>query len=153
MKIETIVTAVDLDDDLCMAVIKTGISLAERFGAEIHVIDAWPPLSDVGFPYAQRAAVKTIQQDEAARNARREELAEKLSLLEPRAITMVPVGETADAIAKYARAQDADLLVIGSHQKGLFERMMGGGTSAEIIHAAPCGLFLVTPGFAEALND
>ncbi|MEL6258821.1 MAG: universal stress protein, partial [Pseudomonadota bacterium] len=73
--------------------------------------------------------------------------------LEPRAITMVPVGEAPDAIATYAKNEQADLLVIGSHQKGLFERMMGGGASAGIIHSAPCAVLLVTPGLAQTLQS
>jgi len=152
MQVNTIVTAVDLDDDLCEAVIRAGIALAERFGARLHVIDAWPPLKDIGFPYARRAEIKEIKRDDAARDARRKALEERVSKLEPRAITMVPVGDASDAVTTYARNEGADLLVLGTHQKGLFERMMSGGESAEIIHEAPCGVFLVTPGLAKRLT-
>jgi len=149
MDVKTVVAAVDLDDDLSDAVIKTGISMAERLGAKLHVIDAWPPLKDIGFPYAQKAEIKYIKLDNAARDQRRDALEARVNALEPRAVTMVPVGDAPDAIATYARNEEADLLVIGSHQKGLFERMMSGGASAEIIHEAPCGVLLVTPGMAK----
>lgn len=152
MDIKIIVAAVDLDDDLCDAVIRAALSLSERLGAKLHVIDAWPPLSDIGFPYAKRAEIKAILSDNSARDTRRDELAARVRALEPRAVTMVPVGDAPDAIATYASNEGADLLVIGSHQKGLFERMMGGGTSAEIIHKAPCGVLLVTPGLAQTLD-
>lgn len=152
MDIKTIIAAVDLDDDLSDAVIKTGIALAERFGAQLHVIDAWPPLKDIGFPYARHAEVKTIKRDNAARASRQKELQTRVGALEPRALTMVPVGDAPDAVARYAKNEQADLLVIGSHQKGLFERMMSGGASAAIIHDAPCGVFLVTPGLALAMG-
>lgn len=153
MEIKTIVAAVDLDDDLSNTVIRAAVAMAERFGAKLHVIDAWPPLTGIGFPYAQKATIKAIEEHRASRKQRRDELEAKVRALEPRALTMVPVGDAPDAIATYARNQEADLLVIGSHQKGLFERMMSGGASAEIIHNAPCGLFLVTPGMAESLGD
>lgn len=151
MHLKTIVTAVDLDDDLSDAVIRTGISMAERFGAKLHVIDAWPPLKNIGFPYAMKATIMEIEKSHADRAQRRETLEARVRALEPRAVTMVPVGEAPEAIATYARNENADLLVIGSHQKGLFERMMSGGQSAAIIHDAPCAVLLVTPGFAEAL--
>ncbi len=153
MDIKTIVAAVDLDDDLSNTVIRAAVAMAKRFGAELHVIDAWPPLTGIGFPHAQQATIKAIEEHRASRKQRRDELEAKVTALEPRALTMVRVGDAPDAIATYARNQEADLLVIGSHQKGLFERMMSGGASAEIIHNAPCGLFLVTPGMAESLAD
>ncbi|MEL6662672.1 MAG: universal stress protein [Pseudomonadota bacterium] len=152
MELQTIVTAVDLEDDLCDAVIKTGIAMAERFGAKLHVIDAWPPLTDIGFPYAMKATIKEIKKSDAGRADRREALENRVRALEPRAITMVPVGDAPDAIATYAKNENADLLVIGSHQKGLFERMMSGGSSASIIHEAPCAVMLVTPGLAKKLT-
>ena len=151
--IETVVAAVDLDDDLSDAVIGTGIAIAERFGAELHVIDAWPPLKNVGYPYANKATIDEISAHRAAREDRKQELEERVRALEPRAVTVVPVGDAPDAIASYAQTNGADLLVIGSHQKGLFERMMGGGASASIVHEAPCGVLLVTPGLAKALED
>ena len=152
MDIKTIVAAVDLDDDLCDAVIRTALSFSERLGAKLHVIDAWPPLKDIGFPYASRAEIKTIKKDNKDRDSRRTEREAKVNALEPRALTMVPVGDAPDAIATYARNEGADLLVIGSHQKGLFERMMSGGSSADIVHQAPCAVLLVTPGLAESLS-
>lgn len=151
MEIKIIVAAVDLDDDLSDAVIRVGVTMAERFGAKLHVIDAWPPMTDIGFPYARRAEIKAILKDNSSRNERRDELAARVRALEPRAITMVPVGDAPDAIATYVMNEAADLLVIGSHQKGLFERMMGGGASAAIVHDAPCGVLLVTRGLAQSL--
>jgi len=151
MELNTIVAAIDLEDDLSDAVLKAAISLAERFGAKLHVIDAWPPLKDIGFPYARRAEIKTIEKDTEDRASRREELEARVAALEPRAIAMVPVGDAPDAIATYAKNEAADLIVIGSHQKGLFERFWTGGQSAETIHQSPCGVFLVTPGLSERL--
>jgi len=148
MDIKTIVAAVDLDDDLCDAVLQAGLSMAERLGAALHVIDAWPPMPNMGFPYAQGAIAPAIETHTVARERRRRELEAKVAALEPRAVTMVPVGDAPGAITAYAEDVEADLLVIGSHQKGLFQRLLGGETSVDIIHAAPCGVLLVTPGLA-----
>lgn len=151
LPIKTILAAVDLEDDLSDAVIETAVALSERLGAKLHVIDAWPPIEGIGFPYAQRAMIKEIKSHEEARQARAAELEAKLQRLSPSATTFAPVGEAENAIEIYARNENVDLLVIGSHQKGLWERTIKGTVSSDVAHDAPCAVFLVTKAYAERL--
>lgn len=148
LPIKTILAAVDLDDDLSDAVIKTAVSLSERLGAKLHVIDAWPPMKGIGFPYAKKAAVAEIEKDEAKRRARSNALEAKLATRRPGAITFAPVGHAADAIERYLENESIDLLVIGSHQKGLWQRITSGTVSSDVAHDAPCAVLLVNRNFA-----
>jgi nucleotide-binding universal stress UspA family protein len=57
--------------------------------------------------------------------------------------------DPAEAILKAARAYDADLIIVGTHQRGWFERLMGHGVSARVVNQARRSV-LVTPLGADA---
>lgn len=148
LPIKTIVAALDIKDDLGPSVLKTASALSERLGAGLHVIDIWPRLDAVGFPYSKMGEAAELEQYESARTARKTELEARVKSVAPSAIIMSPTGATADTIVDYLKAENADLLVIGSHQKSFWQRMLAGSVSEEAIHEAPCAVFVVTPGFS-----
>ncbi len=149
---ETIVAAIDIDDDLGHAVLQTAVDLAGRYGAKLHVIDAWPKLVDIGFPYARRAEIVEIKKHEAERQERLSALETRVARVSPNAIVMAPVGDKSDTLETYLKNEKADLLVIGSHQKGSLEKLFSGSVSAEMLRHAPCAVLVVTKAYAERLS-
>ena len=146
---ETIIAAVDIDDDLGHAVIKTAADMAGRYGAQLHVIDAWPKLRDIGFPYARRAEVAEIEKHEAERQERLSKLNERVARFSANAIVMAPIGDKTDTLETYLENEKADLLIIGSHQKGPLKKLFSGSVSAEMLQHAPCAVLVVTKSYAD----
>lgn len=57
--------------------------------------------------------------------------------------TDVRVGLPSDAIAQYAREKQIDLIVIGSHARGMVNRIFFGSTSKAVLESAPCPVLMV----------
>lgn len=152
LPISTIVVAMDLHDDLGDAVLITGTALSERLGAKLHVVDIWPQLEAGGFPYSKMGEAAELDQYEAKRSERKAEFEARVLPIAPDAIRSALIGDTADTIAEYLSSENADLLVIGSHQKGFWERLWQGSVSDDTIHEAPCAVFVVTAPFAKGVH-
>lgn len=152
LPISKIVAAIDLDDDLGMAVLHTAADLSNRFSAELHVIDVWPGLTNFilatpGLPEGDQ------RQRYRMRKAKRQKLLEHhLKGLNTPSVAVVPIGHAGESILDYLKAANPDLLVIGSHQKTLWQRLSMGSVSSKAIHRANCAVFIVTPDFAKTLG-
>jgi nucleotide-binding universal stress UspA family protein len=59
------------------------------------------------------------------------------------ASTLEPVGQTAEAIVEAAREQQADLVVVGTRQRRLIERLLFGSVSGQLVVEAPCDVLVV----------
>jgi nucleotide-binding universal stress UspA family protein len=59
--------------------------------------------------------------------------------------TMTVRGDPASQILWVARATDADLIVVGSHGHGFFERMILGSVATKVLRGAQCSVLAVPP--------
>ena len=59
------------------------------------------------------------------------------------AASLVPVGETAEAIVAAAHELDAELIVVGSRHRSLVQRLLLGSVSGELVVDAPCDVLVV----------
>jgi nucleotide-binding universal stress UspA family protein len=57
--------------------------------------------------------------------------------------TAVAAGPTAAEIVKYANDQKADLIVLGSHGRGLVDRMLLGNVADRVVRQADCPVMVV----------
>lgn len=57
--------------------------------------------------------------------------------------TEVFTGNVKQAIVDEAKKFEADLIVVGSHGYGFFERMLLGSVSSYVVHHAPCSVLVV----------
>ncbi|MCB0998446.1 MAG: universal stress protein [Acidimicrobiales bacterium] len=57
--------------------------------------------------------------------------------------TMGDVGDPADAIARAAQACGADVVVVGSHDRGWFSRLFTRSVSSELVRDAPLPVLVV----------
>lgn len=60
--------------------------------------------------------------------------------------TRVTVGVPDDAIVRLAREQEADLIVLGSHGRTGFTRLLMGSVAERVIGTAPCPVLVVKRG-------
>lgn len=58
----------------------------------------------------------------------------------------VESGDPAERICATAAEQDVDLVVIGSSDANFVQRILGGSTSDQVAHQAPCPVLLVRHG-------
>ena len=144
INIKTIVAAVDLDDDLVGAIVKTAVGLSEIFEAELHVVDVVTPMKGFETLYAMDAATRDVEEHHKEEAKRLKQLASLVSKLTPAAKPMVVQGQPGEAVAAYARKNSADLLIIGSHQKGWWEKLTSGAASPDLVRDAPCAVYVVT---------
>lgn len=156
MKFANIIAAVDVNDDLTDGIVRAARSLAERDGAQLQIVSAWPLLSTTIPTFSGEAAANSavaaeaiIERNREGRKATEDRLADLVKRLAPNAKTVLIDGEPAEEIAEYAKEQGADLIVTGSHQRGFWETLFQGSASRELVRESPCAVFLVTKKFAE----
>ncbi|MDQ3750988.1 MAG: universal stress protein [Acidobacteriota bacterium] len=63
--------------------------------------------------------------------------------------TQVLVGASDHVIIETAKEWNADLIVVGSHGRGFWGRVMVGSVSDSLVHHAPCSVLVVRKGERE----
>ena len=143
--LRTVVVATDFSPTSDMAV-EYGCELAASFGATVHLLHVVesPHLGPGGselWGFSLPELVERLEQSAKTRLA---------ELMSSRAstVSMIPVGRTGVAfveIVRYAREQQADLLVIGTHGRGPIAHMFLGSVSEKVVRTAPCPVLTVRP--------
>jgi len=112
-------------------------------GATLHLVHVWRPVS-TAFPSAelaqlnQRYAESLPEQFHRFRTAlgRCERIVVEEHALE---------GSPAELVLDVARAKGADLIVAGTHGRGMVERWLLGSTSSALLRGAECSVLLTPP--------
>ena len=152
ININTIIAAVDVDDDLAETILRTAAELTEIFGASLHVVDAVKPIESINHLYAVGAVTQDLEANEKTEEENLRRLTSLVSKITPSAKSVVVHGNPGKAVADYAQENNADLLIIGSHQKGWWEKLASGAASPELVREAPCAVYVVTKEAARSLT-
>ena len=113
--------------------------LAEAFGAKLIVTSVAPLL--IG---AARSAGPTDPVDSPAEHQR--ELEDAKNLLGGRNVEaeyVTAIGEPADTIVDLARDRGADMIVVGTREPGVVQRLLGQSVSDSVAHQAECDVLIV----------
>ena len=138
----TILAATDLSDRAVSAV-RHAAALAARLESELvvaYVVD------DRLSPMILAASG---QSPEEILERHREHAAKSLTefvkhhLSESKAREVVLSGSPHEAILRYAKEEDIDLIVVGTHGHGLVGHVLMGSTAERILHQAPCPVLVV----------
>jgi nucleotide-binding universal stress UspA family protein len=121
-------------------------ALAENFGASLHVLHvldesnlAW--VASEGFTPPLGLDVR----GEAEKNAR-ERLQQVMSDTERakyRAVLAFRVGSPFVEIVRYAKEENLDLIVMGTHGRGFLAHMLLGSVAERVVRKAPCPVLTV----------
>lgn len=118
--------------------------------AEIKIVSVYDlPIMAVSAPYALPAGYNPALETELKKLS-----AEAVSQTESKIrkcfqgakvniTTRVLCGEPKQAVVEEAEEWGADLLVVGSHGYGFWERMFLGSVSSAVVHHAPCSVLVV----------
>lgn len=158
MKLNCVVAAVDIKDDLARAVIAAAQDLAWRDHAKVHVVSVWPMVRPTSLavagalgPISADIPPDILAGDKEARRADESALASLAAAAAPGSVVRMLDGDVANAVVSYAKECGADVIVAGSHQRGFWGAVFEGGASRDLVRNASCGVFLVTRPFAERL--
>ncbi len=113
--------------------------LAEAFGAKLIVTSVAPVLVPIGRGAGPIDPTDTPQEH-------REELERARERLTGRNVEaeFVPaVGEPADTIVMLAEERDADLIVVGTREPSVLERLLGQSVSQSVSRQAHCDVLIV----------
>lgn len=119
--------------------------IAQRAGAELHLIHAWAPISTLGYP-TPSAADPEQQQEEA--ESILSQAVERIAAAGGYVTKMhLREGRPAEAIVDFCRDIDGNLLVTGSRGHGPLRRLVLGSVAEDVLRLATCPV-LVTRGGA-----
>ena len=122
MSIREILAATDFSE-IGDEAVRAARQHAERFGARLHLFHV----------------LEAGESDAAQRLAR---LSEGLGATIP-ILVRAPAGDPAEEIARYARENDLDLIVIGTHGRTGMSRALLGSVAERVIRTAPCPVLAV----------
>lgn len=136
--VRTAVVATDFSPESILATRAALPMLAD--GATLHVVHVWRRVA-TAFPSVElsrlneRYAASLTEQFDRFRTALGpcEGIVVEAHALE---------GLPAEVVLALARAKEADLIVAGTHGRGLVERWLLGSTSSALLRAAPCSVLL-----------
>lgn len=108
-------------------------------GAAVTVVSAVHVLPSMG------RTMGSVDKDEV--EERRGELSDAVSYLEGKGIKSQTVelhaADVGEALVEHAKEGGADLIVVGSGEKNLAERIMLGSVSSRVVHDAECDVLVV----------
>jgi nucleotide-binding universal stress UspA family protein len=127
------------DAEASQRALERAATLAQAFGSELIVTSVAPILTGIG-----RTAGPIDPVDPPEKHA--QELAAARSLLEGRGLAAeyVPaVGNPADTIVELANERAADLIVVGTREPNVLQRVLGQSVSDSVAHHAHCDVLIV----------
>jgi len=140
IKLQNICVAVDFSDTSATA-LNYAKSLAEGFGAKLHVLHVlvnWVPDGD--FPVSPQFYVGL---EESARKQLDALLsAEERTKYQAKLALISGLSEFVE-IVRYARDNNIDLLVLGTHGRGAIAHMLMGSVAEKVVRKAPCPVLTV----------
>lgn len=142
-KAKLIVVGVDGSDASVDAAL-VAASLARGVGASLHIVTVVKPPEGwwgiIESPPTASALGKALEE------AQRKVLDLTTARVDLTGIdhqTVEEIGDPGRSLAAYCDEHDADLLVIGRHGAGLFDRLAIGSVTNRLLHDSPCPVMVV----------
>jgi nucleotide-binding universal stress UspA family protein len=127
------------DSEASQRALERTAQLAKAFGSQVVVTSVAPIVASIG-----RSAGAIDSTDPPAKHI--EELAAARQYLEGQGVKadyQAAVGRPADTIVELAQERGADLIVVGTREPNVIERLLGQSVSEAVSHKAHCDVLIV----------
>lgn len=142
---QRILIATDLSEASLDAV-STGAALAKALNADVLLVTVLDPVPYVAAVDLEGGSdVWTTFLDDAEANLRKRLESVRAEMLEEGSCDVAVIRESsaAHAIASFAQDRGADLIVVGSHGRTGFKRLLLGSVAEKVVRLAHCPVFVV----------
>ena len=124
--------------DITNPLLRTVKLVAQKHEAEVHLLHVISPVVYLPYPETLGVSVIDIELIEKMEQEKRKEAQEKLKalvefLLPVKAESHIEIGEAADIILEYEERLNPDIVFLGSHKKGLIEKILVGSTAEKVV--------------------
>jgi len=128
--------------------LRTVKSAALPHGAKVTLLHVIPPVIYLPYPETFGISVVDIETLERIEREKEKEAEEKLKALSEFLAPLeteikVEVGDPADVILEYGEREKPDLIFLGSHKKGLVEKILIGSTTEKVVKHSKVSNFVV----------
>ncbi|HEX6839499.1 MAG TPA: universal stress protein [Polyangia bacterium] len=145
--IKKILVPIDFSDG-SKAALDLAATFAKTFGASLELLHVWAPPTMVPMPLVvvTSAAEQPMSLEELARTTagtQMKDLVEPLRKLGLEVHARVAIGTPAREIAELAGLGHFDLVVMGTHGRGLLGHALLGSVAEKVVRHAPCPVMTV----------
>ncbi len=144
VEIKKVVVPVDFSSNM-NKVVDYGMSVADKLGAEVlflHVINDFQGYDMMLVHPSFIGMTKDLEQKAEERMAN---LVEDYKQRENGVRGHVVIGDAADEIIDYAKLEQADMIIIGTHGVKGLEKILIGSTADQVVKKAPCPVLVFNP--------
>ena len=121
-----------------------GRDLARSYNARLHVLHV---VEDVMVRYASEVGFAVPQLQTDIEEAARRDLAAQITDDDRQSLSVITsvdsAANIAEAIVKYANANQIDLIVTGTHGRGAVKHFLVGSVAERVVRTAPCPVLTV----------
>ena len=120
-------------------------ALAQWYDAQLtvlHVAPTFDPVQVLGDIGAPVRVVNPVTQEEVLKEIRR---VVDLAHVSPEAVVTAQAGDASTTIVNHALTTGVDLIVMGTHGRRGFRRLLLGSVTERVLHEAPCPVLTVSP--------
>ena len=140
--LKNILVATDFGEPAAVA-LAYGRDLARTYNARIHLVHV---VEDVMMRYSPEVGFSVPELQKNLETAAWRDL-RNLITDDDRTLTIEPVVQTAvnipNAVVDYARANAIDIIVIGTHGRGVMKHFLMGSVAERVVRIAPCPVLAV----------
>ncbi len=145
-RFKTILLGVDFSGPVVTA-LNAAKSLAGQFGGTLFLVHAVPPVL-----YGPGATPELLEADLDTARAQMEVVVSKANLGSIHHRTVIEFAEPTDLIDGIARAQSADLVIVGSHGADGLKKLAFGSVAESVLRRVPCPVLVIGPHCRENLD-
>jgi nucleotide-binding universal stress UspA family protein len=159
MPFKNILVCVDFSD-ISDAVVESAALIASAFNAKLNlltIVERPVPFIHEGFEgLVEPEEIEIlIELEKQLRKEAEEKLTKYASKITEKGIevkTIIEVSEIVDGILENIKKENTDLVVVGSHKKGLLDRLLLGSISEKVINKSPVSTLVIKGEPIKAIN-
>lgn len=148
LSIQRILVPVDFSRGALLA-LETALTLAEPFGAQVHVLNVWQPPPYivpemmVSVPGSGEAQTFDVYMHRRTLREVEDFIAPVRSKTSVSIVTDVLSGTPREVILRYAAKNPIDMIIMGTHGRGGLMHLLLGSVAEHIVRSQPCPVMTV----------